>query len=160
MLTLPPCPKLSDVGGPLTNTTSAVIPGVSVDGNHPLRLGLLNFKDTSQPRSANIILWPDHPFWQISTTEELYTYLERSFPQLQYLREAVSEDVAQAFLDAPLAQFKGPQRCGRLVAELPAAAVAPAKHRDRASGLQGSAVCLVGDAAHVFPPGALLDSVI
>ena len=156
MLPLPPCPTLSSATGPLQNNQSAVIPGVRVNGNAPLKLGLFNIKEQTLPRTANIILWPGHPFWQIRTTREFYAYLEASFPQLDRLREAVPEAVAQAFLDAPLAQFRAPQTCRRLVSEQRTAREPAAVAGDRVAELQGSAVCILGDAAHVFPPGASL----
>jgi hypothetical protein len=91
VLPLPPCPTLSTKGGKLVNTQTAVVPGKSINGAAPLRLGLLAVKSLDTPRTANFILWPDHPFWKCSTPDELYTYLEASFPQLDRLRENIPE---------------------------------------------------------------------
>ena len=35
-------------------------------------MGLLPIKDPSSPRTGNIILKPDHPFWSIETPKKLY----------------------------------------------------------------------------------------
>lgn len=154
VLPLPPNPVLSTAGGEIANTQVAVVPGTPVDGATPLRLGLLAMKDPSAPRSANFILWPDHPFWKCSTPDELYRYLEAAFPQLDRLRENVPEEVAQAFVDARVGRFRHPQSCKRLVAEFPGAAEAAVKAGDAAGGVTGASVLVLGDAAHVFPPGS------
>lgn len=154
MLPLPPNPTLSTAGGQLINTKTAVAPGKPVNGAPQLRLGLLPIKDLDTPRTANFILWPSHPFWQVSTPDELYKYLEAAFPQLDRFRENVPEAVAQQFVDAKLGRFKNPQACKRLVAEFPGAEEAEVKPGDAAGGLRGASVLIMGDAAHAFPPGA------
>lgn len=153
VLPLPANPTLSTAGGEIPNTQVAVVPGTSVDGAHPLRLGLLAVKDLTAARTANFILWPDHPFWKVSTTAELYSYLDASFPQLDRLRENIPEEVAQKFVSSRLGAFKDPQACRRLVAEFPGAAEAEVGAGDAAAGLKGATVLILGDAAHVFPPG-------
>lgn len=156
VLPLPPNPVLSTAGGKIINSQVAVVPGKSVDGAAPLRLGLLAMKDPTSPRSANFILWPDHPFWNCSTPDELYRYLAAAFPQLDRLRENVPLEVAQAFVDARVGRFRDPQSCKRLVAEFPGAAAATVQDGDAAGGVNGAAVLILGDAAHVFPPGVAL----
>jgi hypothetical protein len=68
-------------------------------------------------------------------------------------RHHMHAEVAQKFVDSRFGQFKDPQLCKKLVAEFPAAAEADVAPGDAAEGLKGASVLVLGDAAHVFPPG-------
>jgi hypothetical protein len=155
VLPLPPCPKLNDAIGVLENTESFAFAGQPVNGDAPLSLGFLPLKDNSSPRTANIILWPEHNFWKIREPEELYKYLEAAFPQVQYIRKVVSKDQARRFLETRPIQFHVPQTCSRLCALFEDSQHVEVSKADQASSIKGGAVVILGDAAHVFPPGAV-----
>ena len=70
-------------------------------------------------------------------------------------RGLVPEHIAQKFVDAPVGAFKHPNMCSRLVARFPDASAPRMPTGGAPAPLQGCAVVLLGDAAHVFPPGAL-----
>ena len=154
VLPLPPCPKLCDSAGVLQNDQAAAFAGHPVNGDAPLRLGLLPFADNTRPRTANFILWPDHNFWKIKEPAELYAYLQKAFPQVQYWRELVPEAEAKRFLSTEPGQFSPPQACAKMLACFEDAQEVATREGDAASTVRGSAVMLLGDAAHVFPPGA------
>lgn len=154
VLPLPPCPKLCDSAGVLQNTQAAAFAGTPVNGDAPLRLGLLPIKDNTRPRTANFILWPEHNFWKITEPAALYSYLQQAFPQVQYWRDLVPEAEAKRFLSTEPGRFSHPQACGRLLARFEDAQAVVTGEGDAAASIQGSAVMLLGDAAHVFPPGA------
>lgn len=67
--------------------------------------------------------------------------------------------VAERFVNAPEGGFKHPSTTSRLTTLFPSAGAAPpqthaeSRKRDALQTLQGCAAFLIGDAAHVFPPG-------
>lgn len=160
VLPLPPCPQLSEATGTIFNTQTALLPGRSVSGNAPLRMGLLPGKDNAQPRTATFILNADHPFWGISTPSELYKYLKESFPQVEAHRwpDLVPQSAAERFVSTKAGSFPHPQTCPKLVALFEEAAPPEEPHATLA-GLRGCGAVLLGDAAHVFPPGVATDDV-
>ena len=86
VLTLPPCPHLSDKIGSVPNSKVAILKGCRTpgfrDGWHPLRASMLSHKDDGRPRCAVMVHARNDPFWDISSAEELYSVLERAFPQV------------------------------------------------------------------------------
>jgi hypothetical protein len=86
VLRLPPNP-VTKKGTVLFNPTIAVLEGASTPrlaGGNPLRMGLLPVRDPGAPRTGNINLLPDHPFWDITEADEMYEVLGESFPQMDW----------------------------------------------------------------------------
>eukprot|EP00892_Ulva_mutabilis_P006561 jgi/Ulvmu1/4277/UM198_0001.1 len=63
-----------------------------------------------------------------------------------------SDKHAKHFLEAKPLQFKAPQVCPKLLAEVPTTQEVEVAPDDAASSINGCAVVILGDAAHVFPP--------
>ena len=86
VLTLPPNPVLAKKHGPARNADPTILVGnpkaPGREGHRPLRAGMLADADETRDRTANFILTADDPFWALTTTQELYAELERSFPQV------------------------------------------------------------------------------
>eukprot|EP00955_Chlamydomonas_euryale_P112381 366130-Chlamydomonas_euryale.AAC.8 len=114
-----------------------------VSGNNGLGLGLLPQNDDSDYCTANIILKPDHPFWDIKSVEALYECLESSFPQMP-IREIIPQEEAERFLACSGGAFPKPQYCKSLHKLL--------SRTDASKSSPSQGVLLVGDAAHSFPP--------
>lgn len=100
----------------------------------PTRLGILPVADPDYPRTANVILPPEHPVWSLETPEEVKAWLGGTFPQLP-VDDVISEDEARSFADGVPGAFPAPCYSPRQQLLLPK-----------------SAVCLVGDAVQAFPP--------
>jgi hypothetical protein len=86
VLRLPANPVTKE-GVVLSNPTIAVLEGAPIPrlaGGNPLRMGLLPVRDPQAPRTGNINLLPDHPFWDIMEAEEMYEVLGESFPQMDW----------------------------------------------------------------------------
>ena len=93
---------------------------------------------TEEPRTLNIIRLPDHDIWKARSTDELYAFLEDTFPQLP-VREVLPQDEAEDFVAEPPPKFPAPQYTKTV-------------HRLFASGDTPVPAVLLGDAAHAFPP--------
>lgn len=106
-------------------------------------LGLLPLKNPDAPRTANIITWPDHDIWQLKTSEEVYNFLEKAFPQLP-IRQIVSPQEVEQFAKNEGGDFPTPQYCCGLHFLFGQAG----KSSDRSA----AGVVLLGDAVHCFPP--------
>lgn len=100
----------------------------------PTRLGLLPVADPTFPRTANVILPPEHPVWALGSAEEVLGWLRATFPQLP-VDDVVSADEAAAFAAGAPGAFPAPCYSPRQQLLLPKAGVV-----------------LVGDAIHAFPP--------
>jgi kynurenine 3-monooxygenase len=111
-------------------------------GKNGMRLGMLPLKDQERPRSANIILRPEHSFWSIKTKEELYSFLEESFPQVD-IRYLISEAEAEKCVADSGGSFPPPQYCEGIQWSTP---------RSPDSKVPAQQVVLLGDALHCFPP--------
>ena len=110
-------------------------------GKKGMRLGMLPLKDPERSRTANIILRPEHPFWEIKTKEELYSFLEDSFPQAD-IRYLISEAEAEKCVSDLGGSFPPPQYCEGIQWTAPCPnSKSPAQQ-----------VILLGDALHCFPP--------
>ena len=101
----------------------------------PTRLGLLPVADPNFPRTANVILPPEHAVWDLKSGESVSEWLDATFPSLP-MRQIVDADEAAAFARGTGGAFPAPCFC-------------PAQHLLLSSG---AGVALVGDAIHAFPP--------
>jgi hypothetical protein len=101
----------------------------------PTRLGLLPVADETYPRTANVILPPDHPVWALESADAVKSWLRETFPTIP-LEDAVSADEAAAFASARAGAFPAPCYVPKQTLTLPS----------------GQGVALVGDAIHAFPP--------
>lgn len=110
-----------------------------------LSLGLLPLKNPDEPRSANIITWPDHKIWELQSSEEVYDFFEKAFPQLP-IRQIVTPKEAARFAKSEGGSFPTPQYCSGLHFAL--------RHEQAGEGLceQSAGVILLGDTIHCFPP--------
>ena len=100
----------------------------------PTRLGLLPVADPSFPRTANVILPPEHPVWGLESAEAVREWLGATFPTLP-VDAVVDAEEAAAFVD------------GR-----PGAFPSPCYSPQQQLMLAEAGVVLVGDAIHAFPP--------
>jgi len=90
------------------------------------------------PRMANIILPQNHEFWKIQSSENLTSYLETAFPQLD-INEVFPQEEVKDFMALKAAKFPDPQYAPKIGMEIKT---------------EASVTCcvLLGDAAHAFPP--------
>jgi len=95
---------------------------------------LLPVADPTFPRTANVILPPEHPVWALGSAEEVLGWLRATFPHLP-VDDVVSADEAAAFAAGAPGAFPAPCYSPRQQLLLPKAGVV-----------------LVGDAIHAFPP--------
>ncbi|WP_298913069.1 NAD(P)/FAD-dependent oxidoreductase [uncultured Nostoc sp.] len=141
ILTLPAQFPLSESEGDLAQTTMAYAIRSTFKGRKKaISLGLLPFKNPHQPRTANIITYPDHQIWQLETKEEVKQFLKEAFPQLP-LEKIISPEEIARFTSSDGGKFPIPQYCSGLY-----------KIWGKPEDSQGTAVILLGDATHCFPP--------
>ncbi|MEH2392507.1 MAG: NAD(P)/FAD-dependent oxidoreductase [Nostoc sp.] len=141
IITLPPQFPLSELEGDLAQTTMAYAIRSTFKGRKKaISLGLLPFKNPHQPRTANIITYPEHQIWQLETKEEVKQFLKEAFPQLPLEKIIFPEEIAR-FTSSDGGKFPIPQYCSGLYQIW-------GKPEDN----QGTAVILLGDATHCFPP--------
>ena len=141
VLTLPPQFPLSEQEGDLAQSTMAYgIRSTFKGRKKAISLGLLPFKNPNQPRTANIITYPDHQIWQLETQQEVEQFLKQAFPQIP-LEKIISPEEIARFTASDGGKFPIPQYCSGLYQIC-------GKPQDN----QGTAVILLGDAAHCFPP--------
>jgi len=141
VLTLPPQFPLSESEEDLAQTTMAYAIRSTFKGRKKaISLGLLPFKNPHQPRTANIITYPDHEIWQLETKEEVKQFLKEAFPQLPLEKMISPEEIAR-FASSDGGKFPIPQYCSSLYQIW-------GKPEDN----KGTAVILLGDAVHCFPP--------
>ncbi len=126
------------------NSMAYVIRGTFRGRKRAVSLGLLPLKNPQEPRTANIITYPDHEIWELQNSEDLYDFLEKAFPQLP-IRQIVSPLEAERFANSKGGYFPIPQYCCGLHFLL-----APNQASDRCCFAMG--VVLLGDAIHCFPP--------
>ena len=100
----------------------------------PTRLGMLPVADPLFPRTANVILPPEHPVWSLGSGDAVLGWLRATFPHLP-IDEVISADEAAAFAEGAPGAFPAPCYSPRQQLLLPKAGVV-----------------LVGDAIHAFPP--------
>ena len=138
VLTLPPNLPLDSSGKERAKCDMAyAIRGAFRGRKQAVSLGLLPLKNPDEPRSANIITWPDHKVWELKKSQEVYDFFEKAFPQLP-ISQIVSPEEAERFAQSEGGKFPTPQYCSGLYF---------------IGGSIGSAsVVLLGDAIHCFPP--------
>lgn len=141
VLTLPPQFPLSDTEGDLAQCTMAyAIRSTFKKRKEAISLGILPLKNSDEPRTANIITYPDHQIWQLKTEQEVAHFLKRAFPQLPLDKIISSEEIAR-FTSSDGGTFPIPQYCSRLY-----------QIWGQPQDNKGTAVILFGDAVHCFPP--------
>jgi kynurenine 3-monooxygenase len=141
VLSLPPQFPLSEQEGDLAQSTMAYAIRSNFKGRKKaISLGLLPLKNPHHPRSANIITYPDHQIWQLETPAEVEQFLKQAFPQLP-LEKIISPEEIARFTSSDGGKFPIPQYCAGLY-----------KIWGKPEDNQGTAIILLGDAAHCFPP--------
>ncbi|MCF4967038.1 FAD-dependent oxidoreductase [Nostoc sp. CMAA1605] len=141
VLTLPPQFPLSESEGDVSQSTMAyAIRSAFKERKKAISLGLLPLKNQDQPRTANIITYGDHHIWQLKTKEEVEDFFKRAFPQLPIEKIMLPEEIAR-FTSSEGGKFPMPQYCSGLY-----------KIWGKPEINQGTAVILLGDAVHCFPP--------
>ena len=141
VLTLPPRFPLSEKQGDLSQSTMAYGFRSTFKGrNKAVSLGLLPVKNPDLPRTANIITFPEHQIWQLKTPEALKDFLQQAFPQLPLEKIITPEEIAR-FISSDGGTFPIAQYCSR-------------QYRiwGQPQNNQGTAVIILGDAVHCFPP--------
>ena len=142
VLTLPPQFPLSERAGDLSQSTMAYgIRSIFKERKKAISLGLLPFKNPEQPRTANIITHSDSEIWQLKTPAEVEQFLKQAFPQIPIDKIITLEEIAR-FTFSKGGKFPIPQYCSGLTQ------LYGKSHSERT----GTAVILLGDAAHCFPP--------
>jgi kynurenine 3-monooxygenase len=141
VLTLPPQFPLSEQEGDISQSTMAYAIRSNFKGRKKaISLGLLPLKNQNIPRTANIITSPDHQIWELETKEEVENFLKQAFPQLP-LEKIISPEEIARFTSSEGGKFPIPQYCSGLY-----------KIWGNPENGQGTAVILLGDAVHCFPP--------
>lgn len=141
VLSLPPRFSLSEQEEDFAESTMAYAIRSTFKGRKKaISLGLLPFKNPHQPRTANIITYPDHQIWQLETTAEVEQFLKEAFPQLPLEKIIDSEEITR-FTSSEGGKFPIPQYCAQFYQIF-------GKLEDN----KGTAVLLLGDAVHCFPP--------
>ena len=141
VLTLPPQFPLSEQEGDLAQSTMAYAIRSSFKGRKKaISLGLLPLKNPFQPRTANIIAYPEHQIWQLETQEEVAQFFKEAFPHLP-LEKIISPEEIARFTSSEGGKFPIPQYCAGL-----------SKIWGKPEDNQGTGVILLGDAVHCFPP--------
>ena len=136
ILTLPPQFPLDENGEePTKNEMSYAFRSLFQDNKNQISLGLLPVKNPDEVRSANIITKPNHNIWKLRNGEEMYDFLNKSFPQLP-IDKIVSSQEAERFAKSEGGSFPIPQYCNGFYSKL----------NDEAF------IVLLGDAIHSFPP--------
>ena len=142
VLTLNPQFPLSERAGDLSQSTMAYgIRSIFKERKKAISLSLLPFKNPEQPRTANIITYPDSEIWQLKTPAEVEQFLKQAFPQIPIDKIITLEEIAR-FTFSKGGKFPIPQYCSGLTQ------LYGKSHSERT----GTAVILLGDAAHCFPP--------
>ncbi len=141
VLTLPPQFPLSDAEGDLAQCTMAyAIRSTFKERKKAISLGILPLKNPNVPRTANIITYPDHQIWQLKTEAEVTHFFKQAFPHLP-LDQIISPEEIARFTSSDGGKFPIPQYCSGLY-----------QIWGQPQDDQGTAVVLLGDAVHCFPP--------
>ena len=141
VLTLPPQFPLSEEEGDYAQSDRAYAIRSAFKGRKKaISLGLLPLKDPNSVRPANIITYPDHDLWQLQTKEEVEAFFQQAFPQLPLDKILSSQELAR-FTASEGGQFPTPQYCSEFY-----------KIWGKPDDNKGTAILLLGDAVHCFPP--------
>lgn len=122
------------------------IRGIFKDRKRAVSLGLLPLKNPDESRTANIIRRPNHEIWELKSSEEVFSFFEKTFPQLS-VRQIVSPEEADRFAKSEGGYFPTPQYCSGLHFLLRHEQAGKRLHDHSAAG-----IVLLGDAIHCFPP--------
>ena len=140
ILTLPPRFPLDRSGEENSVCDRAyAIRGSFSDRKRTVSLGILPIKNPDEPRTANIIRYPDHEIWGLKNREQVYNFFEKAFPQLP-ISQIVSPEEADRFAASEGGYFPPPQYCSGSYFLL---------NSDRSFS---AGVVVLGDAIHCFPP--------
>jgi 2-polyprenyl-6-methoxyphenol hydroxylase-like FAD-dependent oxidoreductase len=153
MMQLPANPTTKQ-GTVLANSTTLVLSGVTRSKRDiMLKMFMVGIKDPSAPRYGSIITFPDHEIWQISDVDEMYDFLGRTFPQMDW-RALVAREQMETFVAHPGGTFPQPQACSNLGWAVPQEepAAGGAGGASSAAAPPPGGVLLLGDAIHCFPP--------
>lgn len=143
VLNLPPSFPLDNSGGERAVCDMAyAIRSSFRDRKRSISLGLLPFKNSKEPRTANIITRPDHEIWKLKSGEQICDFLTKAFPQLS-VRQIVSPEECDRFVKSEGGYFPEPQFCFGLYFLL---------GQEQAKDRSTTGVVLLGDAIHCFPP--------
>ncbi|MDJ0580841.1 NAD(P)/FAD-dependent oxidoreductase [Crocosphaera sp.] len=141
VLTLPPQFPLSEEENDISTSTIAyAIRSSFKEKNKAISLGLLPFKNPNKTRTANIITYADHHIWQLKTPEDVGQYFQKAFPQIP-IEKILSHEEIERFTFSQGGTFPIPQYCSGVY-----------KIWGKPDNNQGTAVILLGDAVHCFPP--------
>ncbi len=141
VLNLPPQFPLSDREGDVAECTMAYgIRGAFTGRHKALSLGVLPLKNPHEPRTANIITYPEHQIWKLETKAEVSHFLEQAFPQLP-MEQILSPSEVERFAQSVGGVFPTPQYCSGLY-----------QIWGQPQQFKGTAVILLGDTVHCFPP--------
>lgn len=141
VLTLPPRFPLSERKEDISKSTMAYgIRSIFKERKKAISLGLLPFKNPDTPRTANIITYPDHQIWQLKTPEAVENFFKQAFPQIPLQKMLSHQEIAR-FTASEGGMFPLPQYCSGLY-----------RIWGQPENNQGTAVILLGDAVHCFPP--------
>ena len=139
VLTLPPNFPIDRSGKENSVCDMAYKINGSFSGKRSVSLGILPIKNPEDPRSANIIRYPDHEVWELKSGEKVSNFLEKAFPQLP-INQIVSPEEADRFAASEGGCFPPPQYCSGAQLILGG---------DRSFN---AGILLLGDAIHSFPP--------
>lgn len=140
VLTLPPQPPINRDGSERAiPSTAYAIRGASRGRDGSISLGLLPRKNPDEPRTANVITYPDRNIWKLRDGKQVFDFLETAFPQLAIDKIFSAEEVAR-FAESQGGQFPDPQYCPGLYFLL-------SENEKNTAG-----AVLLGDAIHCFPP--------
>lgn len=141
VLTLPPQFPLSEKKEDISKSIMAYgIRSIFKERKKAISLGLLPLKDSNTPRTANIITYPDHQIWQLKNPEAVENFFKQAFPQIPIQKMLSRQEIAR-FTASEGGIFPLPQYCSRLY-----------RIWGQLENNQGTAVILLGDAVHCFPP--------
>ena len=141
IFTLPPRFPLSEKAEDLSQSTMAYgIRSTFKERKKAISLGILPLKNSDLPRTANVIAYPDHYIWQLKTSEALDNFLKQAFPQLP-LQQIISPEEITRFVSSDGGTFPVPQYCSGLY-----------KILGQPHNQHRTAILLLGDAVHCFPP--------
>ena len=120
------------------NLRSYIFPASYKKLDEKLSLFSLPIARENEQRTANIIMPGTHKLWAIKDEDELKTYLETGFPQLN-IDEVFPDEEIKNFLGYRPGKFPDPQ-------------YSPKVHAKLGEGEVETNFVLIGDAAHSFPP--------
>ncbi|MEP3226465.1 MAG: NAD(P)/FAD-dependent oxidoreductase [Parasphingorhabdus sp.] len=139
VLNLPACFPIAGSDAAVDNHRMTYsIPSQFKDRRDAMAMFAFPVTDPNHPRSVNIIREADHNLWTIESADNLISYLQEGFPQLD-IASIISREEAEDFASLTAGQFPAPQ-------------YAKSIHATLGEGKHAINCLLIGDAAHAFPP--------